>query len=209
MGFFGDMLSTVGNGSKRILGGLHDTIVGGANAATAHPIDDERKKLQGQQAAASGAFADQAQQGYGQLGAEAQARRDYLRRIASGQESISQEQLRQGLQQQLAQQRSMAASASPQNAAMAARAAMMNQARIGAASTGQAALAGMQERRDAEKALADMILQQRGQDLQGALGGRSTAVQGYGTGMQPEKSWAEKYGGALGAFGQILGLGGK
>lgn len=148
--------------------------------------------------AASNAFANQGQQGYGAMTAEAQASRDYLRQLASGQHSVAAEQLRQGQQQNLAAQRSMAASASPQNSAMAARTAAMQMGRIGMGMSGQAAVAGLQERQQAQKALSDMILGQRQQDLQASLGGRQTAVGAYG-GITPEKSWLEKYGGSIAA----------
>ena len=164
----------------------------------------QRKALLYGQAQAAGGFADTAQQGYGQLGNEAAAQRGFLQALASGQNSISAEQLRQGLQQNLAAQQSMAASASPMNAAMAARTAAIQSARLGAGLSGQQALAGLQERQMAQQALANMILQQRGQDLQAALGSRGNALQGYGAANAgaPEKSWIEKYGPAItGALG--------
>jgi hypothetical protein len=141
--------------------------------------DEALGNLNTQGAAASG-FANQAQQGYGQLGAEAQATRDYLRSVAQGQNSVSAEQLRQGLQQNMSAQRSMAASASPQNQAMAARTAAMQMGRMGAGMSGQAALAGLQERNQAQQQLGQMILGQRGQDLNAALGSRQSAIGAYG-----------------------------
>src|SRR5690348_7394107 len=74
----------------------------------------QRKALEGQGQAAS-QFAGVGERGYGQMTNESQQSRDYLRRLISGQDSVAGEQLRQGLQQNLAAQRSMAASASPQN----------------------------------------------------------------------------------------------
>jgi uncharacterized phage infection (PIP) family protein YhgE len=76
--------------------------------------------------AASNAFANTGEKGYGAMTAEAQQSRDYLRDLASGKNSVSAEQLRQGNQQTLSAQRSMAASASPQNGPMASLAAMQN-----------------------------------------------------------------------------------
>jgi hypothetical protein len=147
-------------------------------------------------------FADQGQQGYQQMGAEASQARDYLRGLASGQNSVSAEQLRQGLGQNMAAQRSMAASASPQNAAMAARTAAIQTGRLGAGMSGQAALAGLQERQAAQKQLNDSILQARQQDQQVALGSRQNAISGYG-GTTPEGStldkWANPVAGGLGA----------
>lgn len=90
---------------------------------------------------------------------------------ASGKLSLSSLQLQQGLQQQLAQQQALQASASPQNAAMAARLASMNSARLGYGMSGAAATAGIQERQSANDALAQLAIQQRQQDLNAALGG--------------------------------------
>lgn len=153
---------------------------------------DQRNNINAQSAAASG-FANEGQAGYGAMTQEAQASRDYLRRVATGQEpSLAGEQLRQGLQQNVAAQRSMAASAAPGNAAMAARTAAMQTGRLGAGMSGAAALAGMQERQAAQQALADMIMKQRGQDMQVGLGSRQNAITGYG-GVTPEKSFGDKY----------------
>ena len=140
---------------------------------------------------ASNQFAEYNQGGYQALTGEAAAQRDALRRQALGQDSLSSEQLRQGLQQNLASQRSMAASASPGNAAMAARNAAMNMGRAASGMSGAAATAGIQERQAAQNALSQMILQQRGQDLQGALGSRQNAISGYG-GIKPEGTTLDK-----------------
>jgi len=156
---------------------------------------NQREQLAGQGAAASN-FANTGEQGYGAMSTEAQQAREQLRRLAGGQDSLSAEQLRQGLQQNLAAQRSMAASASPQNAAMAARTAAMQMGRLGAGMSGQAALAGIQERNAAQQALAQMIMQGRAQDLQAALGSRQNAISGYG-GYTPEKGFLEKWGPAI------------
>jgi hypothetical protein len=169
--------------------------------------EKRRKELLYDQSSQAGSFADRSEEGFNRMGAESQASRDYLRRVASGQDSVSAEQLRQGLQQNLAGQRSMAAGASPQNSAMAARTAAMQSARLGSGLAGQQAVAGLQERQGAQKALADMIMQQRQQDLQASLGSRGNAIQGYGAGNAgtPEKSNVEKYGGAImGGLGAIM-----
>jgi hypothetical protein len=149
----------------------------------------EDLRLQG---ASSSAFADKSQGQFGALGNEAAQGRDYLRRIAGGQQSISAEQLRQGLQQNMAGQRSMAAGASPGNAPMAARSAAMNMARMGSGLAGQQAVAGMQERQNAQKALQDSIMMQRQQELQASLQGRQNAISGFGGGT-PEKSMLEQW----------------
>jgi hypothetical protein len=154
---------------------------------------------------AASAFAQQGQRGFGATGREAVGARDYLRQIAEGQNSVSAEQLRQGLQQNLATQRSMAASASPANAAMAARTAAMQGARLGYGMSGQQALAGLQERQQAQQMLNEMILRQRQQELEAALGARGQAIQGLtGATSKPTKSWMEQYGPAIaGAAGLV------
>lgn len=156
-----------------------------------------------QQSAAAGGFAGQGERGYAQMTGESQAARDYLRGVARGDNSLSQEQLRQGLQQNMASQRSMAASASPQNSSMAARTAAMQMGRQGSAMSGQASIAGIQERDAANRALMQAILQQRQQDAQVALGARQNAIQGY-TQSPTEKNWMERNGGALAAGGAAM-----
>jgi hypothetical protein len=155
------------------------------------------------QGAAAGGFAGVGEAGFGRLGSAADKARQNLADIASGKISLSGEQLRQGLQQNLSAQRSLAAGANPQNAAMAARNASMNAARLGAGISGQTAMAGIAEREAAMKALQDAILQQRQQELQAALGSRQNAISAYG-GVTPDKSWIEKWGpaivGGIGAF---------
>lgn len=153
----------------------------------------EKAAILQQQGTAAGGFADQGQAGYGAMSTESAAARDYLRRLASGEQSVSAEQLRQANEQNLSTQRSFAASASPQNAPMAARNAMMNMNRANVGLAGQQAVAGLQERQGAQKALMDSILQQRQQDAQVALGSRGNAVSSFG-GATPDKSWLEKYG---------------
>lgn len=164
------------------------------------------------QAGMSQWFADQGQSNYGAMGAEAQQARDYLRRIASGQESVSQEQLRQGMQQNRAAQQSFAASAAPQNQAMAALAGANNMAKAGYGMSGQAALAGIQERQGAQQALNQAILGARGQDLQAALGSRQNAINAYGAGLAPgtnseEKGLQQKLGMTEGGLGAMFKMG--
>lgn len=154
-------------------------------------------------AANAAGFAADARNNYNTSGVALQQQRDYLNQIAGGQQSIAAEQLRQGLQQNLAAQRSMAASASPANSAMAARTAAIQSARIGSGMAGQQALAGLQERRDAENALAQLNLGQRGQDVNAAIGGYGAANQGYGTALgTPQQTWGNVLmGGLQGAAG--------
>lgn len=168
--------------------GFLDPILGIGDAAGvkfgAELTADEkaRKKLLEEQAAAAGGFADYGEGGFRSLGSDADSVRAMLQAHATGAQSFSGEQLRQGLMQNQAQQRSYAASASPQNAAMAARSAAMNMGRSASGMTGQAALAGIAERQAFAKALADATLQQRQQELQAALGSRQNALTGYGAG---------------------------
>jgi hypothetical protein len=156
---------------------------------------EQRSDLRNQ-ANQADAFRDYATTSAGALGTEAGQLREALRRRAEGKDSLSAEQLRQGLQQQYALQRSMAASASPQNAAMAARTAMMNTNRAATGMAGNAAMAGIQERLQAEKALQDMILGQRQQDIQASLGAGQNAI-GALTGYKPEGSFIDKWGPAI------------
>lgn len=145
---------------------------------------------------------------FGSLTTEAGALREALRRRASGEDSLSAEQLRQGLGQQLAMQQSMAASASPANAPMAARSAMMNANRAATGMAGNQAIAGIQERAAAERALQDAILGQRAQDVQASLGAGQNAIAAT-TGQKPEGSWLDKYGGAIASgIGYATGGGG-
>jgi hypothetical protein len=158
---------------------------------------------------ASGAgFAGQQQ---GQLGTDTaalQSQRQYLMGLMSGQNSVSAEQLRQGLGQSLANQQSMAASASPQNAAMAARNAAMNMGRADYGMSGQQAIAGLQERNQAAQQLAQLNLGARGQDLQGIGIGYGAANTAYGTNLaNPQKTWGGMLGGALGGLAGGLGAG--
>lgn len=168
----------------------------------------------GRQSARAGRFATLGERGFGQLGHEAAADRDYLRKIRSGEMSVSAEQLRQAQQMNQSQQMSMAANANPANAAMAARTAQNNAAMTGAGLAGQQALAGIAERNAAAQQLTGATLGARGQDLQAALGARGQqlgALQG-GFGiqtqydiakMQQPEDW-EKYLGAGIGLGQAF-----
>lgn len=154
------------------------------------------------QAGAASRFADTAETSYGQLGADGANARRYLQEQAMGKNSVSAEQLRQGLQQQQAQMQSMAAGAPASSAPMAARTAMIQAGRAGSAMSGQAALAGMQERQAAQKAWMDAILAQRQQDLMAAQGSRQTAISGYG-GAPTEGSFLDKWGNAIAAGASV------
>jgi hypothetical protein len=173
----------------------------------ADQAERQRKQLLYDQARVSSGFADQAQGGYQDYGRQAQPVLDQLRRQANGQDSVSAEQLRQGLQQNVAAQRSLAAGAAPRNTAMAARTAAIQSGRLGAGMAGQQAIAGIQERQSANQSYGNLLGNLRGQDLQAALGGRQNAMSGYAAqnAGQPEKSGIEKFGpAAIGALGAIF-----
>lgn len=173
--------------------GLGDDATVAANAAT--------RPLRQEQGAASGAFAGTAEQQFGNLGRESQGVRDALWRQARGKDSISAEQLRQGLQQQQAMQQSMAASARPANAAMAARTAAMQAGRNSSGMAGQQAVAGLAERQQANQMLGQMLQQQRQLELQASLGGRQNAINAYA----PETEGTPKGDKILGAGAGVLG----
>jgi hypothetical protein len=124
---------------------------------------------------------------------------NYLKGQMQGQNSVSAEQLRQGLQQQLAQQQSMAASANPNDSAMAARNAAMNMGQASQALAGQQATAGLQERNAAAQQLGQLQLGQLGTNAQTALGGFNAATGAYGAALSnPQKTVGGFVGGLLG-----------
>ena len=170
------------------------------------PSNPYRNALQ-QNAQQQGGFGQQLQNQYMQNQAGIANTQGMLNALASGQNSVSAEQLRQGLQQAQGQQMSMAASASPQNQAMAARNAMMNSGNIASGMMGQQAMAGLQERQNALNTLSQMQMQQAGQNIQGAGAFGQLANYGLGTDLQnPQKTWGSLIGGALGG---AAGAGGK
>lgn len=180
----------------------NDIINGAGNAlGKINPLSwgdqsDEQKKQNAQimgQGDESAAFANRSQGRFNQLAGDLNAQHAYLQQLAQGQNSVSAEQLRQGLGQLLAQQRSLAAGAAPRNAALAARTAAIQSARLGAGMAGQQALAGLQERNQAQQALAQLLLQQRQQELAATQGARGQAIDAYRN-YKPEGSTLDKYG---------------
>ena len=126
-----------------------------------------------------------------------------LRDQTMGKNLVSAEQLRQGNQQLMAQQRSMAASASPANQAAASRGAMMNAARLGAGLSGQQAVAALQERNAAQALLAQAEQARMNAGLNAALDARKTSIGGYNSIMNApqQPSGLQRLGGAAsGAF---------
>lgn len=137
-----------------------------------------RAGLQGQ-ADASGQFAGLGEKDYLAQGKNLNTLQDMLSGLASGKDSFSAEQLRQGLGSQLSMQSSLAAGAAPQNQAMAARNASMNMGRITSGMAGNTALAGIAERQAAQQALGGILGQRMGLGAQVGLGGRQNAMGGY------------------------------
>lgn len=163
----------------------------------------------GRQAGEAGAFADVSQGAFARRGQQADATTDYLGRVMRGQESVSAEQLRQGLAQNLAAQQAMAAGARPGNQAMAARTAAIQAGRLGAGLSGQQALAGIAERQAAAGQLGNLQAALRQQELQAALGGRGLALQGRGA---IENARTQRFGAMMGVptpTEQLLGGGGS
>lgn len=110
--------------------------------------------------------------------------------LASGQDSLAKMQLQQATNANAAQQRSLAASANPQNAAMMARLASQN---INKANQGFGAAAtslGIQERNSAANALAALSSQARAQDLQNSQYNATNRQQGgqFNAGQQQQGS---------------------
>lgn len=164
-----------------------------------HVSDQTRQDLLAQQGGLSGQFASQAQQGYNAYGQQANQGLANLYAQSQGQNSVSALQLQQGVQQNLASQQAQAASASPQNSAMAARTAAIQSGRINAGLSGQQATAGLQERNQASQLYSQQLQGLRGQDLNAALSARQNAESGYGAGATgaPQKNWSETYGPAI------------
>lgn len=184
-----------GNNAVQATGGALGVLNNFATSPDA-ALEAQRKRLLQQQAQSAGNFADVATGNYQNLGNQGYGALAGLQATANGQNSVSAEQLRQGLMQRQAQMQSMAAGAAPRNAAMAARTAMIQSNAAGAGLAGQQAVAGLQERQQAQQAYGGLLQGLRGQDLQGSLGGRNAAIQGYGAANagQPAPSDLQKYG---------------
>lgn len=152
-------------------------------------------------------FAGTAGQNYNTAQNGMQTQAGYLQDLANGQNSVSAEQLRQALAQNQATQQSIAASAAPQNATMAARTAAIQSGQLGAGLAGQQAVAGLQERNQANQNLATLYQNMGSLGVQGTLGGFGAANQGFGAqiGAGAGKSWWDKYGNTV--LGGITGGG--
>lgn len=156
---------------------------------------DQRNMLI-QQGNASSAFGGKGANNYALTTGLGQGALSDLYNTAHGENSVSAEQLRQALQQNINAQRSMAAGADPRNAAAAARTAAIQSARLGAGLAGQQAAAGLQERQQAQQAYGSLLQGLRGQDVTAALGGQQNATAAYG-GYKPEGSFLDKWGPAI------------
>jgi hypothetical protein len=198
IGGLGGLLSKGGGAIRDGLGGL-----------TRRPGEEEQRQGLTDQSGRASSFAGYGEGEFGRLSGELAGETGYLRDIARGKESVTAEQLRQSLQQNLAAQQSMAAGASPQNASMAALMASRNAMQLGSGLAGQQAVAGMQERQAAQNALAQLLLQQRQQGLQAALGSRETAIGALGA-ITPGQSTLDQWAGPImGGLGLATGGGGK
>lgn len=214
----GATLGSVAGPYGTVIGGAAGGIIGGVsgylNSDDGGSPEERRKKYLSHQASEAGGGADESYDAYRALGTRGNGALDYLQAQSMGQNSISSEQLRQGLQANLNAQQSMAASASPQNAAMAARTAAIQSARLGQGFSGQQALAGLQERAQAQAAYANLLQGLRGQEANVTLGSRQNAMTGYGAANAgaPQPSWVQQYGPAvqagLSAYAQSRGSGG-
>lgn len=206
MGFFGDIGRGLGTWLDprtpyRQIRGYYHTVkdspgVDTYKRAASSGMDDitarPGEQAQVDQAAAAGNFANVGESGFNRMQGNLDRSADWLNKVASGQESVSREQLRQAAESNIATQKSMAAGAAPRDAAMAAFGASRNAADIGSGLAGQQQIAGQQERDAAQRALAELQLGRSGQYLQAGLGSRQTAM-----GMPPGQSWLDKYGGMI------------
>lgn len=153
-------------------------------------------------------FGEQAADNYAAMTGRLNGSLDDLQAQAQGKNSVSALQLSQANQQNLAQQRSMAAGAGPNNQAMAARTGAMQMGRLGSGLAGQQAVAGLQERNQAQQNYGNLLGAARGQDAQAAIGGYNAATGAYGGGLNGEKDPTQigQWGGAIGS---LFGLGAK
>lgn len=113
-----------------------------------------------------------------------QAALDMLMRSARGENSLAMEQARQLNEQNIAQQRSLAAGARPGQSAMAQRLAAQNVGRLNAGVAGQALQANLAERMGALGQLGGLSTQARGQDIDRALGLYGMELQNAGMQQQ-------------------------
>lgn len=150
--------------------------------------DEQRRGDLLGQAANAGNFANQATGQFNDLARQGNAALGQLQATANGQNSVSMAQLGQANQQSLAQQQSIAAGAAPQNAAMAARTAAIQSGRLSSGLAGQQAVAGLQERNQAQQQYAQLLQGLRGQDTQAALGAQGNAINGYSAGAYGQQN---------------------
>lgn len=169
----------IGAGAGGLLGGLGGLFGGGSPRLDNNPYRDvDPGGHLGHQAQRAGSTADRMALLQQQAREQQFAAGKLMGQRARGENLVSTEQLKQGLQQNLGHQMGMAAAARPRNSAMAARNASMQAANLGAGMSGQAALAGAQEANMALGQMGNLFGNMRQADLQGMLGSRGQAIQG-------------------------------
>lgn len=188
-----------------------DSIENALGVGQYDPTNPDRAQLQGVGQQAQG-FGNQALGNYGQSSGQLQGTynqmgqtQNYLQGVMNGQGPAA-GQLQQGLAQNMAAQRSLAAS--QPGSVEAARTAGMNNSRLQTGIAGQTALAGMQERNAAAQQLNQAQLNQaqlqygaRGQDAAGANAAYGTAGNSYTSTIQnPQKTGASLIGGGAGGL---------
>lgn len=185
-------------------GDIGSGISGGVNWLTGANVNNAQRSALANNATAASGFAQAGANNYNTANAGLGQANSFLTGQMQGQNSVAAEQLRQGLQQQLAQQQSMAAGASPQNAAMAARNAAQNMNAASYGMSGQAATAGLQERQNAAQQLGQNLLGQGNQAVSAATGGYGAVNNAYnGQIANPQKTAAQ---GLLSAGEGIAGI---
>lgn len=184
--------TAIGAGAGVLLGGAQD-LFGGSGPS-----------LQQQQQAA---YAAQAAQNYARNQQQTQGQIGQLQQLQSGQRSVSAEQLRQGMQQNQAQQMSMAAGAAPQNAVMAMRQASINAGRMGSGLAGQQAVAGLQERNQATMALNGLLGNNGQLANSAALGGWGVNQNAQNAQYQQNLNQQNQIAGALAGAGSAYAMG--
>lgn len=113
---------------------------------------------------------------YQQYGQRINTLADQLARLASGEDSLSALQLKQGTDRNVKQQMAMGQSGRGAGSPLAARLAAQNAAQLNAGLSGAQAQAGIQERSAAQNALGGLLGQARGQDLQAMIQGLNSGI---------------------------------
>ncbi len=184
--------AAIGGGAGAVLGGAMDLFGGGG------PTPEQK---------AQAAYAAQAAQNYQRNQGQIQAQLGQLRQLQNGQRSLSMEQLRQSLQQNLAAQQSMAAGAAPQNAVMAARQASIEAGRLGSGLAGQQAMAGIAERNQATMAMNSLLSNNGMLNNNAAMGGWGLQQAGQQNQYQQNLDSQNQTAGMLAGAGALYAMG--